>query len=87
MWNRAFKIAYDDKCDYFLQCGDDIHFLEKDWVKDSIKILEKMQKDISSQNLTDSNSAISLAKWISGIPVIYYPWGLQSAAVRFKNSF
>ena len=41
MWNRAFKIAYDDNCDYFLQCGDDIHFLEKDWVKESIKILEK----------------------------------------------
>lgn len=55
-------------------------------VNESIKILEKMQKDISSQNLTDSNYAISLAKWISGIPVIYYPWGLQSAAVRFKNS-
>ncbi len=55
-------------------------------INESIKILEKMQKDISSQNLTDSNSAISLAKWISGIPVIYYPWGLQSAAVRFKNS-
>ena len=29
MWNRAFKIAYEDNCDYFLQCGDDIHFLEK----------------------------------------------------------
>jgi len=55
-------------------------------VNESIKILENMKKNISSQNLTNSNSAISLAKWISGIPVIYYPWGLQSAAVRFKNS-
>ncbi len=55
-------------------------------VNESIKILENMKKNISSQNLTNSNSAISLAKWISGIPVIYYPWGLQSAAIRFKNS-
>ncbi len=55
-------------------------------VSESIEIIEKMQKDISSQNLTNTNPAISLAKWISGIPVIYYPWGLQSAAVRFKNS-
>ena len=55
-------------------------------VNESIKILEKMQKDISSQNLTDSNYAISLAKWISGIPVIYYPWGLEASAIRFKNS-
>lgn len=55
-------------------------------IEESIKILEEMQKDVSSQNLTNSNSAISLAKWISGIPLIYYPWGLQSAAIRFKNS-
>ena len=55
-------------------------------VNQSIEILENMKKNISSQNLTNSNSAISLAEWISGIPIIYYPWGLQSAAVRFKNS-
>jgi len=55
-------------------------------VDESIKILEEMQKDVSSQNLTNSNSAITLAKFISGIPLIYYPWGLQSAAIRFKNS-
>ena len=29
---------------------------------------------------------MSLAKWISEIPLIYYPWGLQPAAIRFKNS-
>ncbi|MGI0061364.1 MAG: SIS domain-containing protein, partial [Nitrosotalea sp.] len=27
-----------------------------------------------------------LAEWISGVPAIYYPFGLQAAAVRFKNS-
>jgi glucose/mannose-6-phosphate isomerase len=27
-----------------------------------------------------------LANWITGIPVIYYPWGLRAAAIRFKNS-
>jgi len=32
------------------------------------------------------NTALNLAKWITGIPVLYYPWGLQSAAIRFKNS-
>ena len=29
---------------------------------------------------------MNLAEWISGIPLIYYPAGLNSAAVRFKNS-
>ncbi len=37
-------------------------------------------------NLSDENPAVSLAKWINGIPIIYYPFGLQSAAIRFKNS-
>jgi len=36
--------------------------------------------------LSDKNPAISLAKWINDFPMIYYPFGLQSAATRFKNS-
>ena len=41
MWNKAFKIAYEDNCDYFFQCGDDIFFLDNNWVKESIDILIK----------------------------------------------
>lgn len=41
MWNRAFKQAYDDGCEYFFQSGDDIVFQSKNWVTDSIKMLEK----------------------------------------------
>ena len=37
-------------------------------------------------NLTASNPSLDLADWVFNIPVIYYPWGLQAAAVRFKNS-
>ena len=33
MWNRAFQRAYDDGCDYFYQCGDDIEFMDPNWVK------------------------------------------------------
>ena len=29
---------------------------------------------------------LNIAKWIKNIPIIYYPWGLQSVAIRFKNS-
>jgi glucose/mannose-6-phosphate isomerase len=53
---------------------------------DSIKKLEKTSRVVSSENLTKSNPALSIAEWISGVPVIYYPFGLQAAAVRFKNS-
>jgi glucose/mannose-6-phosphate isomerase len=55
-------------------------------ILDSIDKLEKQRDKISSMNLNDENSAISLAKWISGIPLIYYPWGLQAASIRFKNA-
>ena len=53
---------------------------------ESIIELENISKKINSSNLTKSNPALNLAKEISGIPIIYYPFGLQSVAIRFKNS-
>jgi glucose/mannose-6-phosphate isomerase len=55
-------------------------------ITDSIMQLENLSKDISSKNLSVTNPSLDLANWINGIPVIYYPWGLESAAIRFKNS-
>lgn len=55
----------------------------KSEVGESVKKMQEMQKKISVCN-TD-NPSLNLARWIGGIPVIYYPFGLQSAAVRFKN--
>jgi glucose/mannose-6-phosphate isomerase len=60
--------------------------LKKQDILDSIKDLEKTGEVISSENLVKSNPSLELSEWISGIPVIYYPFGLQAAAVRFKNS-
>jgi hypothetical protein len=39
MWNELYQKAYNDKCDYFYQCGDDINFKTRGWVNDSIKAL------------------------------------------------
>lgn len=55
-------------------------------IVESIKNLEYRQNEISSVNLVSDNPSLDLANWISDIPVIYYPWGLQAAAIRFKNS-
>jgi glucose/mannose-6-phosphate isomerase len=55
-------------------------------IVESISSLESLQKNINSSNLSNSNKALDLAEWISGTPIIYYPWGLSSAAIRFKNS-
>ena len=60
--------------------------LKKQEIIDSLEQLESTSKQISSENLSDTNSSLNLANWITGIPVIYYPWGLEATAIRFKNS-
>ena len=55
-------------------------------VLESIKKIELLKMKISSENLSENNLALTLAEWIKGIPLIYYPWGLQSVATRFKNA-
>ena len=60
--------------------------VKKSDVSDAISKMEIMRKNIFSNNLNENNAALNLAKWITGTPVLYYPWGLQSAAIRFKNS-
>jgi len=60
--------------------------VKKSDVLDTISKMEIVRKNISSNNLNENNTALNLAKWITGFPVLYYPWGLQSAAIRFKNS-
>ena len=60
--------------------------IEKKDIIESLDELDKIKKQIDSHNLSDSNPAINLAKWLSGIPIIYYPHGLQSTAIRFKSS-
>ena len=60
--------------------------IKKEEVLESIKELQYLQSEISSENLSENNPALCLAKWITDIPLIYYPFGLQSAAIRFKNS-
>ena len=51
----------------------------------SIIELENTSKKINSSNLTKNNPSLNLAEWITDIPMIYYPFGLQSASIRFKN--
>ena len=59
--------------------------VKKDDVLESLDEMERSQKLISSSNL-ENNPSLNLAEWINGIPLIYYPWGLQAAAIRFKSS-
>jgi glucose/mannose-6-phosphate isomerase len=55
-------------------------------VTDTINTLEKTRKNIFSENLTDQNMALDLAKFTDNIIFICYPAGLQAGAIRYKNS-
>ncbi|QLH03739.1 glucose-6-phosphate isomerase [Nitrosopumilus cobalaminigenes] len=52
----------------------------------SIETLKKINKKIATSNLSNSNPSLNLAYWIKKSPLIYYPWGLESPSIRFKNS-
>ena len=60
--------------------------LSKNDVLESINLLDKTRVKIFSENLNEENNSLNLAKWINNTPIIYYPKGLSSVAIRFKNS-
>lgn len=59
--------------------------VRKSDVAESLRLLKRTQRQIRSSNL-HNNPSLLLSQWITGIPMIYYPMGLQAAAIRFKNS-
>ena len=54
MWNILFQQSYDENCEYFFQCGDDMEFKTKGWINDGIKIL-KMNNDIGITGPVNNN--------------------------------
>ena len=65
---------------------EDVLPLKRTDVTESFLKLNEVKNEINSSNLNEKNYALNLAERIYNIPLIYYPWGLQPAAVRFKNS-
>lgn len=55
-------------------------------VSESLQDMSRLSESICSLHLGPANPSLELAQWMNGIPLIYYPWGLQAAAIRFKNS-
>lgn len=55
-------------------------------VAESLQRITELRASICSSNMDSSNPSLELAQWMDGIPLAYYPWGLQAAAIRFKNS-
>ena len=64
MWNRLFKTAYDDNCDYFFQCGDDIDFKTNGWVNACISTLQK-SNNIGMVGPVNNNNYILTQSFVS----------------------
>ena len=60
--------------------------IRRSFVNESIRRMGETKHEIFSGNLTAANPSLGLAEWISKLPVIYYPWGLNAVAIRFKSS-
>ena len=57
MWNILYTVAYDELCDYFYQCGDDIVFKTDGWINDSIQALVT-HNDVGIAGPINNNSLI-----------------------------
>ena len=73
MWNILFQKAYDNNCDYFYQCGDDILFTSKNWVNDCIKTL-KNNNDIGLTGPINNNSRILTQAFVSKKHMQIFGW-------------
>jgi glucose/mannose-6-phosphate isomerase len=69
-----------------LRTLESIFPIKKDEIENSINQLKTTRKNICSNNLKTNNKALNLALSINEIPLIYYPWGFEAAAIRFKCS-
>ena len=73
MWNILFKQAYDEGCNYFYQCGDDMEFKTKGWVLDCIKTL-KSNNDIGLAGPINNNSRILTQAFVSRKHMDIFGW-------------
>jgi len=64
MWNRLFEKAFNDGCDYFFQCGDDIEFETRGWVNECIHVLDS-SKGVGMTGPMNNNNRILTQSFVS----------------------
>ncbi len=90
--NYSIRINHSPRASFIgyifsiLNALEEVMPITKSEKNESISKLNDLQKLINTKNLSNTNPSLNLAYWIKNIPIVYYPWGLQSAAIRFKNS-
>lgn len=82
MWNILFKQAYDEGCNYFYQCGDDIQFHSKGWVNDCITTLCK-NNNIGITGPINNNNFILTQVFVSRIHMDIFGWFFPEEIVNW----
>lgn len=73
MWNALFQKAYDEQCDYFFQCGDDIYFATKGWISDCIRVLQQ-HNNVGLTGPINNNSRILTQAFVSRRHMEIFGW-------------
>ena len=73
MWNIIHKKAYDEGCDYFYQCGDDICFRTYNWINDCIKTLQA-HNNIGLTGPINNNNRILTQSFVSRCHMDIFGW-------------
>ena len=73
MWNVLFEKAYNDGCEYFYQCGDDIEFKTKNWINYSINML-KSKNNIGLTGPINNNNRILTQSFVSRKHMEIFGW-------------
>ena len=73
MWNIVHKKAYEENCDYFYQCGDDISFKTSGWTKDCIDMLKK-HNNIGLTGPINNNPRILTQSFVSRKHMEIFGW-------------
>ncbi len=82
MWNVLFARAYDDGCDYFYQCGDDIVFHTSGWVGDCIRTLAKTN-GVGLVGPINNNNAILTQAFVSREHMRIFGWFFPEEIVNW----
>ena len=73
MCNVLFARAYEDDCEYFFQCGDDIYFATNGWVNDCISVLEN-NRGFGLTGPINNNSRILTQAFVSRRHMEIFGW-------------
>ena len=80
------RVSYTNFLYSILNVLEPILPIHKNDIHESLSSLKKTRDNIFSDNLNEENKSLKLSKFLKDLVCIYYPAGLQAAAIRYKNS-